>query len=489
MPTLQGSILLSIYAALAFLALHATFTGRYARAGWMVFFLALILRIFVAGDLFLHDWDERFHAVIAKNIWSSPFAPRLYTDGVLDYDFASWSESDLWLSKPLLPFWILGGSIALFGSNEFGLRFPSIIVGLASVWLTFRIGKYLFGSKPGLIAAFLHAIHGMVLEMGGGLISSDHVDTLFTFLFQLSVWVYIRNWKRRRIWRFPLVGTIVGLAFLAKWIMAFFILLVIAGTHWSASKNTTNYLRDLSLIGIGFLATIAPWMIFLARNFPEELGLIFSQFLGRTGASFEGHSGGFFFYPEDAMIIFGIGALLSIVWVGFVAVRTRRPRHVLLFVWILLPLALLTLMSTKRSTYLIMSAPAYYITTAIFTCWLIRQQWKPWVKVVAVTLLLGLPVQYSVERLKPFEPRFTWPEWRPELERRITWTTRIAGYYDPGKIVVFQNESRPFHLMFYHEGIIAYRRLLTPLEIDQLERAGFYVAPHSGADASAKGVD
>ena len=485
MDLLQGTLLLIAYALLTGCALRAVFTGRYRTATWLIFTLALLLRVFMAGDLFLHEWDERFHAVIAKNIWSSPFAPRLYTDGVLTYDFARWSESDLWLSKPFLPFWVMGGSIALFGSNEFGLRLPSVLIGLVSVWVTLRLGTELFGRKPGLVAAFLHAIHGMVLEMSGGLISSDHVDTLFTLLFQLGLWAYVRSWSNRATWRFLLVGFLVGLAFLTKWVMAFFVLPVLAGVHWGKRKSLRAFSCDLALVGVGFLVTTLPWMVYLYRHFPEEITLIFTQFLGRSGASFEGHGGGFFFYFEDALILFGAGALVAVGWVSCVAVRKLRPRHLLLFLWIVLPLTLLTFMSTKRSTYLIMSAPAYFLTTALCACWLVRQPWKPWGRIVAVSLLLGLPVQYSVERLKPFAPRFVWPEWRLNFERHITRTVQVSGVLAPGQPVVLQKESRPFHVMFYRDDIIAYPRVLRPEEITRLERAGFHVVPYEGADAGA----
>ena len=38
----------------------------------------LILRIYSASDLFLHSWDERYHALVAKNLLQHPLLPTLY---------------------------------------------------------------------------------------------------------------------------------------------------------------------------------------------------------------------------------------------------------------------------------------------------------------------------------------------------------------------------------------------------------------------------
>lgn len=41
-------------------------------------------------DPFLHSWDERFHALVAKNMISNPFKPMLRLFPILDYDPSAW---------------------------------------------------------------------------------------------------------------------------------------------------------------------------------------------------------------------------------------------------------------------------------------------------------------------------------------------------------------------------------------------------------------
>ncbi len=52
----------------------------------------------------------------------------------------------LWLTMPVL------------GDGEYALRLPSILMGLLTVWLVYRLGRALFAPEAGLLAAFLLAI-------------------------------------------------------------------------------------------------------------------------------------------------------------------------------------------------------------------------------------------------------------------------------------------------------------------------------------------
>ena len=46
----------------------------------ILFLAALVLRYhYITLDAFLHDWDERFHALVAKNMMTEPFKPMLRT--------------------------------------------------------------------------------------------------------------------------------------------------------------------------------------------------------------------------------------------------------------------------------------------------------------------------------------------------------------------------------------------------------------------------
>ncbi|MEZ4984025.1 MAG: glycosyltransferase family 39 protein [Saprospiraceae bacterium] len=128
---------------------------------FFILLLGFLLRLVVVQTPFLGEWDERFHALVAKNLMEHPLKPTLYDDPVLPYDYREWSANHVWLSKPPLALWLMAGSMSLLGTGLFALRLPALLVSLASVYLTFLIGRRLFDTRTALTAALLHAIHGM----------------------------------------------------------------------------------------------------------------------------------------------------------------------------------------------------------------------------------------------------------------------------------------------------------------------------------------
>lgn len=471
MSYLPGLFVIFLFAALSFFSLRQIFRKRYGSALLLILGLATVLRVFMAGDLFLHDWDERFHANIAKQIFDNPFSPTLYADSVLEYDFARWSESKLFLSKPLLPFWILGSSISLFGANEFGLRLPSLLLGLCAVWLTYRIGRLLFDDQVGLLGAFLHAIQGLILELNGGLLSSDHVDVLFTLLFQASLYAYLLFCARRQTRQLLLTGLLIGLAFLTKWIMACFIPAIITIVHLWQVKRPEDYFKHLSVLTLAAIGTCLPWLTYLWQHHQQEIQFTFQQFFARVDTGFEGHSGGAFAYLQKVITLFGAAVYLPLGWILYEAGRKRSLRTIFLAAWVWAPLLLLSFLATKRATYLIMCAPAYFLVTGAFISSLLASEinWLPrkkWIRTGLASLLLGLPVAYSLERIAPFRPRFVTPEWKTEL-------ARLANEHAADKIVL-SGEAHAMDAMFYYD-LLAYQRKLREDEIEKFIAAGYSV--------------
>ncbi|MBP7399885.1 MAG: hypothetical protein KA954_09890, partial [Chitinophagales bacterium] len=82
----------------------------------ILFFGALGIRIlFNSFFPYLHDWDERFHALVAKNMMTHPFTPMLRANPVLPYDETSWTDGHIWLHKQPLFLWQMALSMKIFG--------------------------------------------------------------------------------------------------------------------------------------------------------------------------------------------------------------------------------------------------------------------------------------------------------------------------------------------------------------------------------------
>lgn len=107
---------------------------------WLIIVLAFILRIV---NLNQSLWfDEAINVVVAgfSDFW---FFVTKYPIG--DFHPPGW-------------FVILWGWGHIFGFSEISVRLPSVILGVATVVLTYLLGKALFNKKVGLLSAFLLAI-------------------------------------------------------------------------------------------------------------------------------------------------------------------------------------------------------------------------------------------------------------------------------------------------------------------------------------------
>jgi 4-amino-4-deoxy-L-arabinose transferase-like glycosyltransferase len=184
-------------------------------------------RLFNIPLLYLHTWDERFHALVAKNLIENPFKPSLISENLLALESTDWSCNYIWLSKPPLALWNIALSLNIFGLNELGVRLPSLIFGTASVLLTYKICLLLYNKKLAILAAFFHGINGLILDVSGGKISSDHVDTLFLLLSQISFFFLIKFIYEKSIQNLLFSGMLAGFCFLTKWSLAFFIPIVL----------------------------------------------------------------------------------------------------------------------------------------------------------------------------------------------------------------------------------------------------------------------
>ena len=89
----------------------------------------------------------------------------------------------------LLHYWI-----ALFGSSEFSLRFPSVLFGVLSLALLFKIVKMVFSTKIALLSVFFMSVS--MIEI---LYSQEaRLYSLFTFLSLLSAFFFLKLFLAER---------------------------------------------------------------------------------------------------------------------------------------------------------------------------------------------------------------------------------------------------------------------------------------------------
>ena len=112
-----------------------------------IILVGLCIRVKLCQDDFLHKWDERYHALVAKNLINEPLKPTLYKVALLDYDYKNWYNNHIWLHKQPLPLWLIATSYKLFGISEFVTRLPSLIFSVFAIGFTYLLGNYFFNKK------------------------------------------------------------------------------------------------------------------------------------------------------------------------------------------------------------------------------------------------------------------------------------------------------------------------------------------------------
>jgi len=429
------------------------------------------LRLFTSSDLYLHVWDERYHALVAKNMIHHPLAPTLYDKPVMAFDYREWSANHVWLHKQPMPLWLMAGSMWLFGVNEIALRLPSVLMTTLGIWLTFILGSYFFNRKTGYLAALFYAINGQILGLAGGSLPTDHIDIAFLFFVELSVVFTILYIQKQRTIFTILTGVSLGCAILSKWLPALIILPVwlLLAVDSGKFPLKTIIIQFLLLIFITCLVFI-PWQIYIYRAYPVEAAWESSLNLRHITESLEGHNEPFSYFLSKIMINYGELIYLPLAW--FLWTWIKRPNDLkrwALGLWFFIPLIFFSAIKTKMQAYLLFTSPVLFMITAEF--WYQLASWRKRIRYpVLINLLLilfiAIPARYTIERVKPFVKRERNPEWAKEL-RALNLTET-----DP-KTILF-NYPRPVEAMFYTQ-LTVYPDIPDLKTIRELQKRGYKI--------------
>jgi len=396
-------LLLSLFLISLLVGIRAFWKSQFKLALLMIFGVAFMMRAYQLNDERMSKWDECYHALVAKNLAKHPATPTLYDTPALITDGTEWTASRLWLSKPPVPLWTMGASISIFGTNTFAVRFPSLVVGLLSVLLTYLLARRFFDEKVALIAAFLHAINGLIIEVAAGQESSDHVETFFIFFVQAGIYFSILSIQKEKAIKFLiLAGFCTGLAFLSKWFPALLVWPVwLVAFAFSGKFNWKKMIVHALILGVVTFIVVLPWVLRLNRFGDDILMRVLFAFVEPV----QMHENPIYYYWHQIMIIFGEAVYLTLIitWAKVVK-KIDLDKLTFLLTWLFIPLIIFTLGETKRHTYLLVAAPAIFILIAYSIQYLITVK-KPkmvWLARIGIVLLLALPIRYMIERTHLF---------------------------------------------------------------------------------------
>ncbi len=419
--------------------------ANYTYAILLLMLGGLILRAYTSADLFLHPWDERYHALVAKNLIQHPLRPTLYDNPILQYNYKNWAGNHIWLHKQPLPLWTMAASMWLFGTNEIALRLPSVVLSTIGIWLTFSIGSFFFSKRIGYLAAFFYAINGLIIELAGGRIATDHIDIFFLFFIELSIYLSIQFVKKESILCNVFAGIAMGAAILSKYLPALIVVPIWLFIVVDSGKfKTKSVVFHGSVFLIACAAISLPWQFYIFKTFPLEAGWEASLNIKHITEPLDGRTGSYFYFIDRMRINYGELIYLPVLWFLWKTMNSFHDKKLLaVCIWFLVPLLFFSLVKTKMQGYMLFTAPALFLITSdfYFTVAEYKQNHKQkWLFGILMVLLIVLPIRYSIERIKPFSQTDRSPQWVIDLKQ-----------FNEGKYsnaIVF-NYNHPVEAMFY----------------------------------------
>ena len=331
----------------------------------------------------------------------------LGNDEVYYWTYAKFPALSHFDHPPMVGLVIQAFSVNLFFDSGFFIRLGSVILGTASTWLMFLIGRQIKNPLTGLYAALLFttSFYGFVLS---GIFILPDTPQVFFWLLSLHLLIKAlqdnslsKNGKNLMFY----TGITVGLAFLSKYHSVFllsgiFIYLLFYDRKWFREKETywAFFIFILLTLPVVF------WNIenqFISFTFHEnrvgitESGLQLQYFLTEVA--------GQFFYNNPVNVIIIIIALVALVR-GRLFVDVMYTR---LFLWTSLPLIGVFLgFSLFRSTLPHWTGPGYLGLILIASAFLSRPpegshqiRFIPWPVAASLGFLL-LVVILAVGQIK-----------------------------------------------------------------------------------------
>jgi hypothetical protein len=279
------------------------------RAVWL-FIIALTtirLSLLGTGDL---EFDEAHYWM-----WSERLAPAYFSKG------------------PAIAF-VIRASTALFGANEFGVRFFSPVLAAGTSLLVFYFARRLFSATAGLWAVIaLNATP--IFNVGAFVMTIDSLSIFFWLAAMFTFWLAVEK-TGHFSWWWLFTGLLVGLGFLSKYTNALelvSILLVLA----FAPRLRQEFRRPglYSLIAVFVICTIPP-MVWNQQHAWVTLAHLRSR--GNLEHGFGVHPVEVLSFLGQHFLVYSPLLFLALAW-GVIASwrRVNQQFKVLFLMWFGLP--------------------------------------------------------------------------------------------------------------------------------------------------------
>ena len=475
----------------------------------------LCLYVFSAlSDPFLNFWDERFHALVAKNCMETPLMPRLYPElPITECNPLGWTHAYVWLHKPPLFLWQIALSFKLFGVSEFTLRLPSVMMATLMIPLCYRIGKLFVDKRLAYYTAFSSAFSWFLLDLVSGHGVCEHNNVCFVFYVTASVWSWMEYVHGGRKWFWALcTGLLSGCAVLTKWLTGLLVYLVWGVYLLSEYRFRLKEWRIpqvLASLAIT-LVLVLSWQLFTFKAYPEVAWVEMKYNSLHLFQALEDHQQEYDFYLETLPFIYigdkdyvyhqmtseaihlnlkrVINILLLLVGLGLLVWRSgKMSKRIPLVVTVLFVYIFFSMAATKMHGYPFCICVVGFMSLGMICCCL-EEVIQKVIKNRVATFAVWFPLMVFAAL---YQFNFTWYR-QNHLDKYIWWRPGTINNVQsfkalkrilPEKTVLFNVRGAddwgfhctPVEAMFYSDAI-CYSFTPTEEQLQLLKEQGYHIA-------------
>lgn len=397
---------------------------------------------------YLFAWDERFHALVAKNLLSDPSITRLYPPDFehLDSKPLPWIQDPIWLHKPPLFSYVEAAFMKVFGTGVFQFRLASAFSVLLLYFSFLRI-QVLNGGKP-LSAALIAlgiCINPLMLKLMMGWQGMEHNDLAFITYISLAFWAIMKYQKKGGFGNLLLISLAVSGAILTKWLSGllpflFWFLADKKPWRWELLKN------KLLAVLLSFI-TVAPWQIYIHLRFLERAKAATAYNSRHFLEVLEEHAQPWYFHFEQwaSHYFLLLGLILALILIRRKNFRlAQNPQQLAAIASIAFVFLFFTIAQTKLPAFTFIILPLVAVLIGQWSSGLGKGLQQ---KVSLGFLILAL-AQMS------YLPWIDFAELYPEDQHRFEFYQKIEAELEQKSVIIGINDIHQVEAMFYTEHLI-----------------------------------
>ena len=325
----------------------------YQRLCVITFILALLIIFWGLGSVQLMSLNEGRRALVIKEMFAS------------SHWLLPTQNGELYLTKPPFLYWLsmlISGGVGQV--NEWTVRMPSAIAGLATIVIVYRYALKKFGAWPALFSAQL-----LIANVGFSMLARRvEIEMLLTALCVgalLAALNFIEN-PLKKIWLY-LSYSLLGLAVLTKGPVAllFVTLPLILAAIWTKDVNLKKMLTDIKgwglflLIGLSWYTVVSMQLGFDVWSTIAKRDMLEKMQAAEAAKPLLSYAG---WIAVDFLLLVGLFFIRPTVLYKRYADKTEWK---ILILVVVVPLLIFSLFSNKHAKYLLPIYPAIAILLGV----------------------------------------------------------------------------------------------------------------------------